>query len=198
MPGDQLLVKVKRRRDCNEPPGVHHSRIECRRRGAVRWPCFTLERARRGTLSASAAAIPGRRAGTGISANTIGFHYGKHHRAYVDNLNKQVSEMPDLASLSLIPGEGKQFLKEEDEGRDQQTGNAPLARQPDHERDQRQPIAFAFGYEPAQHVGGVNDVGIGEPEPPGRRRVNFRVQGPLLQPKAFRSIPAAAAVHGSG
>jgi Fe-Mn family superoxide dismutase len=23
-----------------------------------------------------------------ISANTIGFHYGKHHRAYVDNLNK--------------------------------------------------------------------------------------------------------------
>lgn len=25
-----------------------------------------------------------------ISANTIGFHYGKHHRAYVDNLNKLV------------------------------------------------------------------------------------------------------------
>ena len=37
-----------------------------------------------------------------ISANTIGFHYGKHHRAYVDNLNKQVVEMPDLVSLSLI------------------------------------------------------------------------------------------------
>ena len=36
-----------------------------------------------------------------ISANTIGFHYGKHHRAYVDNLNKQVAEKPDLAALSL-------------------------------------------------------------------------------------------------
>ncbi len=23
-----------------------------------------------------------------ISANTLSFHYGKHHRAYVDNLNK--------------------------------------------------------------------------------------------------------------
>jgi len=23
-----------------------------------------------------------------ISANTIGFHYGKHHKGYVDNLNK--------------------------------------------------------------------------------------------------------------
>jgi len=26
-----------------------------------------------------------------ISANTIGFHYGRHHRAYVDNLNKLVA-----------------------------------------------------------------------------------------------------------
>ena len=26
-----------------------------------------------------------------ISANTIGFHYGKHHKAYVDNLNKLVT-----------------------------------------------------------------------------------------------------------
>jgi Fe-Mn family superoxide dismutase len=26
-----------------------------------------------------------------ISANTLGFHYGKHHRAYVDNLNKLVA-----------------------------------------------------------------------------------------------------------
>ncbi len=25
-----------------------------------------------------------------ISANTIGFHYGKHHRGYLDNLNKMV------------------------------------------------------------------------------------------------------------
>ncbi len=26
-----------------------------------------------------------------ISAQTIGFHYGKHHKAYVDNLNKLVA-----------------------------------------------------------------------------------------------------------
>ena len=26
-----------------------------------------------------------------ISANTLGFHYGKHHRGYVDNLNKAVA-----------------------------------------------------------------------------------------------------------
>jgi Fe-Mn family superoxide dismutase len=35
-----------------------------------------------------------------ISANTLGFHYGKHHRAYVDNLNKAVAGTP-LAELSL-------------------------------------------------------------------------------------------------
>src|SRR4026209_2359640 len=27
-----------------------------------------------------------------ISANTIGFHYGKHHKGYVDNLNKLIAE----------------------------------------------------------------------------------------------------------
>ena len=27
-----------------------------------------------------------------ISANTIGFHYGKHHKGYVDNLNKMIAE----------------------------------------------------------------------------------------------------------
>ena len=26
-----------------------------------------------------------------ISPNTIGFHYGKHHKGYVDNLNKLVA-----------------------------------------------------------------------------------------------------------
>ena len=26
-----------------------------------------------------------------ISANTIGFHYGKHHKGYVDNLNKLIA-----------------------------------------------------------------------------------------------------------
>ncbi len=35
-----------------------------------------------------------------ISANTIGFHYGKHHRTYLDNLNKAVAGSA-LASQSL-------------------------------------------------------------------------------------------------
>jgi superoxide dismutase, Fe-Mn family len=35
-----------------------------------------------------------------ISSTTIGFHYGKHHRAYVDNLNKAVGDT-DLAGKSL-------------------------------------------------------------------------------------------------
>ena len=36
-----------------------------------------------------------------ISSTTIGFHYGKHHKAYVDNLNKLLADAPDLADLSL-------------------------------------------------------------------------------------------------
>ncbi len=35
-----------------------------------------------------------------ISANTLDFHYGKHHKAYVDNLNKLI-EGTDLANMSL-------------------------------------------------------------------------------------------------
>lgn len=35
-----------------------------------------------------------------ISANTLEFHYGKHHKTYVDNLNKLI-EGTDLAKLSL-------------------------------------------------------------------------------------------------
>jgi Fe-Mn family superoxide dismutase len=35
-----------------------------------------------------------------ISARTIGFHYGKHHKAYVDNLNKLIAGT-DLADMSL-------------------------------------------------------------------------------------------------
>jgi Fe-Mn family superoxide dismutase len=35
-----------------------------------------------------------------ISANTLEFHYGKHHRAYVDNLNKLIAGT-DLADASL-------------------------------------------------------------------------------------------------
>jgi superoxide dismutase, Fe-Mn family len=29
-----------------------------------------------------------------ISANTLSFHYGKHHQAYVDNLNKLIADTP--------------------------------------------------------------------------------------------------------
>ncbi len=35
-----------------------------------------------------------------ISPNTIGFHYGKHHKGYVDTLNKLIAGTP-LADLSL-------------------------------------------------------------------------------------------------
>lgn len=39
-----------------------------------------------------------------ISANTIGFHYGKHHKGYVDNLNKLVAgtEFADLPLKKII------------------------------------------------------------------------------------------------
>jgi superoxide dismutase, Fe-Mn family len=35
-----------------------------------------------------------------ISANTIGFHYGKHHKGYVDTLNKLIAGT-ELANLTL-------------------------------------------------------------------------------------------------
>jgi Fe-Mn family superoxide dismutase len=35
-----------------------------------------------------------------ISANTIGFHYGKHHKGYIDNLNKLVAGT-EFAGLTL-------------------------------------------------------------------------------------------------
>jgi Fe-Mn family superoxide dismutase len=35
-----------------------------------------------------------------ISANTIGFHYGRHHKGYLDNMNKML-EGNDLGKLSL-------------------------------------------------------------------------------------------------
>jgi superoxide dismutase, Fe-Mn family len=39
-----------------------------------------------------------------ISANTIGFHFGKHHKGYVDNLNKLVAgtEFADLPLEKII------------------------------------------------------------------------------------------------
>lgn len=35
-----------------------------------------------------------------ISSRTIGFHYGKHHKAYVDNLNKLIAGTP-MADMTL-------------------------------------------------------------------------------------------------
>lgn len=39
-----------------------------------------------------------------ISSNTIGFHYGKHHKGYVDNLNKLVAGTPyaDMTLKNII------------------------------------------------------------------------------------------------
>jgi len=39
-----------------------------------------------------------------ISANTIGFHYGKHHKGYVDNLNKLIAgtEFADMTLEKII------------------------------------------------------------------------------------------------
>ena len=41
-----------------------------------------------------------------ITAHTIGFHYGKHHRGYVDNLNRLVAgtEYADLSLEKIITG----------------------------------------------------------------------------------------------
>ncbi len=41
-----------------------------------------------------------------ITANTIGYHYGKHHKVYVDNLNKLIegTEYADLPLEKIIAG----------------------------------------------------------------------------------------------
>jgi Fe-Mn family superoxide dismutase len=41
-----------------------------------------------------------------ISARTIGFHYGKHHKGYVDNLNKLIAgtDYSDLSLEEIIKG----------------------------------------------------------------------------------------------
>jgi superoxide dismutase, Fe-Mn family len=38
---------------------------------------------------------------SGMKAETFEYHFGKHHKAYVDNLNKLVAEKPDYAGKSL-------------------------------------------------------------------------------------------------
>ncbi len=47
-----------------------------------------------------------------ISSNTIGFHYGKHHQGYVDNLNKLVSgtvfaDMPLEKIITMTAGKAE-------------------------------------------------------------------------------------------
>ena len=41
-----------------------------------------------------------------ISSNTISFHYGKHHKAYVDNLNKAIpgTEFADKSLVEIVRG----------------------------------------------------------------------------------------------
>ncbi|MFA5632347.1 MAG: superoxide dismutase [Porticoccaceae bacterium] len=36
-----------------------------------------------------------------IDADTMELHYGRHHKAYVDNLNGKVADFPDLSSTAL-------------------------------------------------------------------------------------------------
>lgn len=36
-----------------------------------------------------------------IDTQTMQIHYGKHHKAYVDNLNKQIASYPELKNLSV-------------------------------------------------------------------------------------------------
>jgi superoxide dismutase, Fe-Mn family len=36
-----------------------------------------------------------------MSAKTLEFHYGKHHRGYVDNLNNLIKDIPTLNEMSL-------------------------------------------------------------------------------------------------
>src|SRR5215813_5139109 len=37
-----------------------------------------------------------------IDAKTMEIHHGKHHKAYVDNLNKALESAPDLAGLNIV------------------------------------------------------------------------------------------------
>ena len=38
-----------------------------------------------------------------ISARTIGFHYGRHHRGYLDNLNRMVEGNPPFSPFFRSP-----------------------------------------------------------------------------------------------
>jgi superoxide dismutase, Fe-Mn family len=40
-------------------------------------------------------------AASGMKAETFEYHYGKHHKAYVDNLNKLVADKPEYTGKTL-------------------------------------------------------------------------------------------------
>ena len=89
-----------------------------------------------------------------ISANTIGFHYGKHHKAYVDNLNKLVAgtELADMPLEEIIAGDRRQG-REAGDLQQRRAGLEPhlLLEQPEAEGRRRaagalkQKIDAAFG-----------------------------------------------------
>src|SRR6476620_6535072 len=37
-----------------------------------------------------------------IDAKTMEIHHGKHHKAYVDNLNKALESAPDVANMDIV------------------------------------------------------------------------------------------------
>jgi Fe-Mn family superoxide dismutase len=49
-----------------------------------------------------------------IAAKTLGFHYGKHHKGYIDNLNKLIAGTEyaglSLRRLSPVPQESQNYL----------------------------------------------------------------------------------------
>ncbi len=51
-----------------------------------------------------------------ISSNTLGFHHGKHHQAYVTNLNKLLEGQDELAALPLEELIKKTYGKPEHQG----------------------------------------------------------------------------------
>ena len=67
------------------------------------------------------------------------------------------------------------------------------AMKPRHQRDQDQLARFGPRHQPAQIVGRVGDVGVGEPEI-FRRKTRRPGRSPAASPRACRSSPAAAAL----
>ncbi len=65
-----------------------------------------------------------------ISSQTIGFHYGKHHQAYVDNLNRlTVGTKFENADLITVVKESRRFRVAKEQLSDQEEAQV-LDRQP--------------------------------------------------------------------